>query len=138
MSADPPDTGRALAGAASLLDSGPGPARARTVVRLLRYALESALNAYWEALRPGEVPPQAPTGRRLRLLTATLPREFAHSTYTTWCRLSDAARPHPYELAPSVEELRSLQRATETAVEGLTPEPFRSGPASGASCTSGT
>lgn len=115
-----PDPARALAGAEELLRAGPGPARARTVVRLLRYAVETALDVYWEAERPGEVPKTVPRGRRFRLLSATLGREFAHEAYTTWCRLSDAARPHPYELAPAVSDLIALQRAAVRAVEGLT------------------
>lgn len=128
----------ALRAADSLLDEGPGPARARTVVRLLRYALESALDLYWDAARPGEVPETVPRGRRLRLLAATLGRPFAHDTYTTWCRLSDAARPAPYEPAPPVSELRELQRRTGTAVAGLLGGAVTSGPATGASCTSCT
>ena len=128
----------ALTAAASLLDAGAGPARARTVVRLLRYALEGALDLYWDAVRQGEVPKTVPRGRRLRLLTATLGRSFAHDTYTTWCRLSDAARPAPYEPAPPAAELRELQRKTETAVAGLLAGAVTSGLASGASCTSCT
>ena len=127
----------ALRAAAELIDEGPGPARARTVVRLLRYALESALDAYWAAERPGEVPVTVPRSRRLRLLAATLGREFAHDTYTTWCRLSDAARPAPYEPAPPVTELRELQRRTGIAVDGLLGG-VTSGPATGGSCTSRT
>jgi hypothetical protein len=132
------DPAAALVAAASLLDEGPGPARSRTVVRLLRYALEGALDAYWAAARPGEVPVTVPRGRRLRLLAATLGREFAHDTYTTWCRLSDAARPAPYEPAPHVTELRELQRRTETAVEGLLGGAVTTWPATGASSTSCT
>lgn len=129
----------ALAGAALLLDAGGhGPATARTVARLLRYAVEQALDDYWQAVRPGEVPQSVGRGRRLRLLTATLGRRFAHDTYTTWCRLSDAARPHAYELAPSVPELRALQAAAVTAVDGLTAASVRTVPATGSSSTSCT
>lgn len=136
---DPPATpAKALTAAAILLDEGPGPARARTVVRLLRYALEGALDVYWEAARPGKVPASVPRGRRLRLLVATLGRTFAHDTYTTWCRLSDAARPAPYEPPPPVAELRELQRRTEAAVAELLGSAITSGPASGASSTSRT
>lgn len=115
-----PGARRALDGAAAVLDGGPGPAQSRTVVRLLRYAVETALDDYWESARPGEVPPTVGRGKRLRLLAATpLGRAFAHETYTTWCRLSDAARPHAYETAPSVTELRVLQAGAEAAVAGL-------------------
>lgn len=115
-----PGPRHALDGAAAVLDGGPGPAQARTVVRLLRYAVETALDDYWESARPGEIPSTVGRGKRLRLLAATaLGRQFAHETYTTWCRLSDAARPHAYEPAPSVTELRALQTAAEAAVVGL-------------------
>lgn len=132
------DPAAALAAAAVLLDDGPGPARARTVVRLLRYALETALDLYWETERPGEVPVTVGRGRRLRLLAATLGRTFAHDTYTTWCRLSDAARPGAYEPPPAAAELRELQRRTEDAVAGLVAAPVTSAPATGASYTSHT
>jgi hypothetical protein len=129
----------ALDGAALLLDvSGPVPARARTVARLLRYAVEQALDDYWDAIRPGEVPQSVGRGRRLRLLAATLGRRFAHDTYTTWCRLSDAARPHANELAPSLPELRVLQAAATAAVDGLAAAAVRTGPATDAFCTSRT
>lgn len=136
MSEDVPTPARALQVAGRLLDEGPGPGRARTVVRLLRYALETALDEYWDALRPAEVPATVGRGKRLRLLAATLDRTFAHDTYTAWCRLSDAARPQPYEPAPSVRELRALQRATVMAVDGLEAAAVTTAPATGASSTS--
>ena len=111
--------GRALAGAAALLDAGPGPARARTVVRLLRHALEVAVDAFWEATRPGEVAGHSRRARQIRLLAATVDRSTAHGVYATWCMLSDAAKPHPYELAPTTSELRALQAATERHVAAL-------------------
>jgi len=135
---DYPDPARALAGAAALLKAGPGPARARTVVRLLRYAVETALDVYWESERPGAVPATVGRGRRFRLLSATLGRDFAHDAYTTWCRLSDAARPHPYELAPAVTDLVALERAVVRAVDGLSRAAVRTGRATGASSTSRT
>jgi len=133
-----PGPAEALAGAAALLDAGPGAARARTVVRLLRYALEAALDEYWDAVRPGEVPRSSPRGRRLRLLSATLGRAFAHDTYTMWTRLSGAARPMAYEPPPPAAECRELQRRTELAVAGLLAAAVTSAPATGASCTSRT
>jgi len=111
---------RALAGAAVLLDAGPGPARARTVARLLRHALEAAVDAYWEVTRPGEVTGRGRRARQFRLLVATIDRRTAHDVYATWCMLSDAAKPHPYELAPTAGELRALQAAAERHVASLT------------------
>jgi len=132
------DPATALAAAAALLDGGPGPSLARTVVRLLRYALETALDEYWDTARPVEVPRTVPRGRRLRLLAATLGRTFAHDTYTTYNRLSDAAHPSAYESPPPAAELRELQRRTAEAVAGLLAGPVTSAPATGASCTSHT
>lgn len=132
------DPAAALAAAAALLDVGPGAARARTVARLLRYALEMALDNYWDAARPGEIPKTVGRGRRLRLLTATLGRPFAHETYTTYNRLSEAARPTAYDPPPMAAELRELQRKTETAVTALRTGVVTSAPATGASCTSRT
>jgi hypothetical protein len=114
----PATAATAMAGAEALLDAGPGRARARTVARLLRYALEQAVGDYWEAARPGEVGRRI-DGRRLRLLAATLGTPAAHRVYALWCALSDAAKPHPYEHAPSVAELRALQTRTVKAVGDL-------------------
>lgn len=98
--------------------------RARTIVRLLRYGVESAADAYWENTRPGEVVGQRfKRGVQLRLLAAKLDRPVAHEIYATWCNLSDAAKPHPYELAPSLEELRTLQAAALRAVAALEVDP---------------
>jgi hypothetical protein len=110
---------RALSGAAALLDAGPGPARVRTIVRLLRHALEVAVDAFWESTRPGEVAGRSRRGRQIRLLAASIDRRTAHDVYATWCMLSDAAKPHPYELAPTVGELRALQAATQRHVAAL-------------------
>lgn len=107
-------------------------------MRLLRYALESALDVYWDGARPGQVPRSVKRSKRLRLLAATLGRTFAHDTYTTWCRLSYAARPAPYDPAPPVAELRALQERTESAVRGLLGGAVTNGPANGASNTSRT
>lgn len=114
----PATAATAMAGAEALLDAGPGRARARTVARLLRYALEQAVGDYWEAARPGEVGRRT-DGRRLRLLAATLGTPAAHRVYALWCALSDAAKPHPYEHAPSAAELRALQAKTVKAVDDL-------------------
>jgi hypothetical protein len=108
-----PAAERALIGAAALLDAGPGRARARTVVRLLRYALETGVKEFWDATRPGEIGPRTRGGRRLRLLAAPLGTRQAHEAYALWCVLSDAAKPHPYELAPAADELRQLHARTE-------------------------
>lgn len=112
---------QALAGAGTIIarNSAVESGHARTVARLLRYAVESAADDYWETNRPGEVVGRAGRGQQLRLLAATLDRRTAHDVYATWCMLSDAAKPHPYELAPTVGELRALQAAAARAVAAL-------------------
>jgi hypothetical protein len=110
---------RALDGAEALLaeDSAlPHGSRARTIARLLRHALEVAADAYWETVRPGSVVGKAGRGRQLRLLAATLDRAAAHEIYSTWCMLSDASKPHPYELAATVAELTALAARTRRLV----------------------
>jgi hypothetical protein len=88
-------------------------------VRLLRHALEAAIDAFWETTRPGEVAGCGGRGRQIRLLAAVIDRQRAHEVYATWCMLSDAAKPHPYELGPTVGELRALQAATKRHVTAL-------------------
>jgi hypothetical protein len=114
--------------------------RARTVARLLRYAVETTADNYWETIRPGEVVGHAGRGHQLRLLAATLDRRTAHDVYATWCMLSDATKPHPYELAPTVGELRALQAAAMRAVTALDPgaPDVRTERATGSSSTSRT
>lgn len=114
-------SGRALDAAEKLLAdfAAPQGSRARTVARLLRHALEAAADDYWESARPGAVVGRAGRGRQLRLLAATLDRSTAHDIYSTWCMLSDASKPHPYELAPTVDELTALAARTTRAVTVL-------------------
>ena len=124
---------RALEYAGAILDSELAPYRTRAVARLLRYAIESAVDGYWELRRPGEVVGRSGRGREIRLLAAELEHNVVHHVYATWCQLSDAARPHAYDLPVSVEELRVLERKACDAVVALTAS---SEPASGACCTS--
>jgi hypothetical protein len=65
------------------LDSGPGPADARTVARLLRYALEVAVDSHWDVTRPGEIAGKSSRGRQIRLLAATIDRQIAHDVNAT-------------------------------------------------------
>lgn len=116
-----PSSARSLAAATGILSSGAAAesGRARTVARLMRHAVEAAADEYWEAVRPGEVVGRAGRGRQLRLLVATIDPATAHYIYATWCMLSDASKPHPYELAATVAELRALEAAASRAVAAL-------------------
>lgn len=128
------DPSRALTAAALLLDLDSTVFRTRSVARLLRHAVEIAVDNVWATVRPGEVLGRSTRARQIRLLAA-LDRQVARDTYALWCMLSDAARPHIYELAASPEELRSLQARTARALDALSPlRGLRTVPASDASC----
>lgn len=125
---------RALASAALLQELDSTVFRTRSVVRLLRHAVEIAVDDLWATVRPGEVVGRSTRARQIRLLAA-LDRQVARETYALWCMLSDAARPHIYELAASPEELRSLQARAARAVDALAAlRDIRTVPASDASC----
>jgi len=76
----------------------------RTAARLTRLALERAADRYWRNTRPEMT--ACPTTMRIRMLDGKLGRAGAREAYVVWSRLSDATHPHPYELAPTVGELR--------------------------------
>jgi hypothetical protein len=76
----------------------------RTAARLTRLALERATDLYWSRARPEMS--ACPTTMRILMLEVTLGRPSAREAYLVWSRLSDATHPHPYELAPTVGELR--------------------------------
>ena len=89
----------------TMLADQPDAGHARTIARLHRYALEHAVDTFWQQVRPGQV--AAGRGRRLRLLRA-YDAATATQAYATWCMLSDASHPRLYELPPPDQELRSL------------------------------
>lgn len=77
---------------------------------LIRLALESGMDAYWQRVSP----PVARYGNgrtKLLMLRQRMPRDVArHATYT-WVTLSRATHHHCYESAPTVAELRGLHAA---------------------------
>jgi hypothetical protein len=76
----------------------------RTAARLMRLALERAADLYWIRIRPELI--ACPTTIRMQMLEGVLGRAGARRAFLVWSRLSDATHPHPYELAPTVGELR--------------------------------
>jgi hypothetical protein len=76
----------------------------RTAARLIRVALERAVDRYWSSARPQML--DCPTTMRLLMLETALGRTDARDAYLLWSQLSDATHPHPYELAPTASELR--------------------------------
>lgn len=91
----------------------------RTCALLIRLALETALDSYWERVAPSA----ANCSMRAQLLllprfagleTATLARE-------SWLGLSRAAHHHAYELAPTASELRDWHSSVSKLVAALRP-----------------
>ena len=99
-----------LAAADSL--AGPGrSARAhgwpRVVAVLARHAIEEALRQYWTLREPGME--RCTWHAQLLCLTVYLSnRDLARETAAAWSDLSRACHHHPYELAPTANELRDL------------------------------
>ena len=79
----------------------------RVVAVLGRHAIEEALRQYWILREPGL---ERCSGRaQLLCLTVYLSdRDLARNTVAAWSDLSRACHHHPYELAPTADELRSL------------------------------
>lgn len=102
----------------------------RTAARLIRVALERAADRHWSRTRPEVL--ACPTTIRLLMLDGPLGRHGARSAYLVWSRLSDATHPHPYELAPTVGELRRWHQEVSglvgllDPVQGVWPDPIPS------------
>lgn len=91
----------------------------RTTARLMRLALERATDLYWIRTRPEMI--ACPTTIRLLMLEGALGRAGARRAFLVWSRLSDATHPHPYELAPTVGELRRWHNDVTELVKLLDP-----------------
>jgi hypothetical protein len=113
------DPGPALEHADRLLrgiDAGTAGLWPRTAARLTRLAIERATDRYWSTTRPEMI--ACPTTMRILMLEGTLGRTEARQAFLLWSRLSDATHVHPYELAPTVSELRNWhQEATHFVVK---------------------
>ena len=79
----------------------------RVAAVLGRHAIEEALRQYWSLREPGL---ERCSGRaQLLCLTVYLrDRDLGRETFSAWSDLSRACHHHPYELAPTAEELRNL------------------------------
>ena len=98
---------RALLGLASPATRGLWP---RAAALLARQALEQALDDYWRARR---LPRGREVSRRaqficLREYARAHEKELAARLHHAWTALSQACHHHPYELAPTADELRGL------------------------------
>ena len=79
----------------------------RVVAVLARHAIEEALRQYWALREPGME--HCTWHAQLLCLTAYLSnRELAREAAAAWSDLSRACHHHPYELAPTANELRDL------------------------------
>jgi len=97
---------------------------ARTIARLTRLALERAADLYWLRARPELL--ACNTTMRVLMLESALGRAAARDAFVLWSRLSDATHPHPYELAPTVAELRRWHGDVALFVGQLTAADSRS------------
>ena len=79
----------------------------RVVAVLGRHAIEEALQQYWILREPGL---ERCSGRAQLLCLAVYlsDGDLARDTVAAWSDLSRACHHHPYELAPTADELRSL------------------------------
>ena len=79
----------------------------RVVAVLARHAIEEALRQYWALREPGME--RCTWHAQLLCLTVYLSnRELAREAAAAWSDLSRACHHHPYELAPTANELRDL------------------------------
>jgi hypothetical protein len=125
MSAAPAITGPLTAGellseARSLLENPTREAISgwpRAVALLARMALESSLDGYWRARVPGvqALDMRAQLGCAREFLGPTLAGEISYA----WSGLSHGTHHRPYELDPTVEELRALLLMVERALTGI-------------------
>lgn len=77
----------------------------RAAALLARQALEQSLDAYWKL--KGLPLDTLPTGPQLICLSGYLAEEsLGERVRHAWGALSDACHHHPYEFAPSADELR--------------------------------
>jgi hypothetical protein len=90
----------------------------RAVALLARMALESALNGYWRARAPGveRLDMRAKLGCTRAYLGPTIAGEISY----VWNGLSNATHHRPYELDPTVEELRALLTMVERTMTAIT------------------
>ena len=79
----------------------------RAAALLARQALEESLDAFWVAR---SIPlSSCPTRPQLLCLATYFPdAQLAANVHHAWSALSDACHHHPYELAPTAQELATL------------------------------
>ncbi len=83
----------------------------RAAAGLIRQAIENSLIVYWASFEPSMI--EASMRAQLLAVRVDFPdEELAESVSAAWASLSRACHYHPYELAPTAEE---LQANAETA-----------------------
>jgi hypothetical protein len=108
----------ALASADLVFSWPPTASSARLIARLLRLGVETAVDLFWAHMEERPIANHQ-RGKQIRLLAAVMDRAEVMAVYATWAMLSEAGKPQPYELAPSLAELRALQDRAVRAVEIL-------------------
>jgi len=91
----------------------------RTCALLIRLALETALDEYWDRVLSSAA--ECPMRAQLLLLPRFAGGEAAMLARESWLGLSRASHHHAYELAPTARELREWHSAVRRVVNMLTP-----------------
>jgi hypothetical protein len=87
----------------------------RAAALLARQALEQSLDERWRG--KGLALDQLSTHAQLICLASYLDDPIASTLRQAWGALSSACHHHPYELAPTLEELRHLIAVTRTFLQ---------------------
>jgi hypothetical protein len=113
-----------VAEARTLLHGAAGPPRGvrpRAVALLARQALELAVVEALRQRAPGAE--RSSVRARMLCLPSYVSTATAHDAYYLWGALSRACHQHPYELAPTAEELELWCSGVGAVVETLIPTP---------------
>lgn len=89
----------------------------RAVALLARQALEECVRNFWQATAPAVC--GCSTRAQLLSLTEYVEDEISEEARHTWNALSRACHHHPYEMAPTSEELARWLTSAASVVEEL-------------------
>ena len=91
----------------------------RIAAVLGRHAIEKALHQYWRLRQPGV---ERCSGRAqfLCLNTYLSDRDLARATFVAWSDLSRCCHHHPYEIAPTADELSERLRVARRFANEVT------------------
>lgn len=99
----------------------------RAAALLTRQALEDGVDLVWT----GALAPLKDASMRAQMVC--LPRylgdsDLARDTYVTWCALSNACHAHPFDLAPTAQELRGWGEVVRKLLDQVAAASLRASP----------